>query len=108
MRTAQFQGFQDPKDAILRVKVAAICGSDMHFYRVHLKSPPGFIVGHELEGVVHEVGNEDKILRVGEEVVVPFTTACGECFYCEKKLSSRREKGFLFSQSLKLTSNVLV
>lgn len=89
---------QDPTDAILKVRYAALCGSDLHFYRGHQQVPTGFIVGHEFTGFVTELGSAVKGLNAGDEVVVPFSTACGECFFCEKKQASRCTKGLLFGR----------
>lgn len=88
----------DSRDVILKVRYAALCGSDLHFYRGHQKIPPGFIIGHEFTGVVAEVGSEVSLVQVGDEVVVPFSTACGDCFFCAKKQSSRCENGLLFGE----------
>lgn len=90
---------QEPTDVILKVRYAGLCGSDLHFYRGHQKIPTGFIIGHEFTGTVLEVGrgNMDGI-AVGDEVVVPFFTACGNCFYCERKEASRCAKGLLFGE----------
>ena len=45
----------------------------------------GDVVGHETMGEVVEVGAENKKLKVGDRVVVPFTIACGECFFCRER-----------------------
>lgn len=70
-------------DAIVQVTSTAICGSDLHLYKVlgpYLK--PGDVLGHEFMGVVTEVGPEAGDLRVGDRVVVPFNISCGHCFMC--------------------------
>lgn len=61
---------QDPRDAIIKVTVAALCGSDLHWYRGHQKIPVGFIPGHEFAGVLHELGNQVTGFNVGDSVVV--------------------------------------
>ncbi|KAE8368114.1 chaperonin 10-like protein [Aspergillus caelatus] len=86
----------DPKDAIIKVKVAGVCGSDLHFYRGHEKVQANFIPGHEFVGSVHAIGADIKKLKVGDDVVSPFTTQCGNCYYCERGQTSRCEKGLLF------------
>src|SRR3954467_1342962 len=48
----------------------------------------GDILGHEFMGEVVEVGKENKRLAVGDRVVVPFTIACGNCFFCQRQLWS--------------------
>ncbi len=84
----------DPKllnkrDAIIRVRATAICGSDLHLYDGYIPSMmKGDILGHEFMGEVVEVGPECGGLSVGDRVVVPFTIACGNCFYCKQSLWS--------------------
>lgn len=60
----------DPRDAIVKVSVAALCGSDLHWYRGHQKIPTGFIPGHEFAGVVYEIGSQVTGFNVGDAVVV--------------------------------------
>ena len=75
----------DPRDAIVKVTSAAICGSDLHLYdgfMLGMKS--GDILGHEFMGEVVEIGSEVRKLKVGDKVVVPFTIVCGECEQCKK------------------------
>ncbi len=73
---------EEPGDAILRVAVAAICGSDLHLY--HGKAPvePGATLGHEVVGVVEEVGSAVARFRPGDRVVASFAVACGACWFC--------------------------
>jgi threonine dehydrogenase-like Zn-dependent dehydrogenase len=79
----------NPRDAIVKVTLAAICGSDIHLYDGCIPTMrKGDILGHEFMGEVVEVGSEVKQLRPGERVVVPFTIACGQCFFCTRKLWS--------------------
>ena len=71
---------QEPTDAIVRVTSTAICGSDLHLYKVlapYLQ--PGDILGHEFMGIVEEVGGAVENLAVGDRVVVPFNISCGRC-----------------------------
>lgn len=79
----------DARDAIIKVTSTAICGSDLHLYNNFIPTmEPGDILGHEFMGEVVEVGGEVKNLSVGDRVVVPFTIACGDCFFCKKELWS--------------------
>lgn len=73
---------QAPRDAIVRVTRAAVCGSDLHFF--HLKAPidPGEVMGHEAVGVVEAAGEDVRELEVGDRVVVAFHAACGDCWFC--------------------------
>src|SRR5947209_4418680 len=79
----------NPHDAIIEITTSAICGSDLHFYDGYIPGmEKGDIVGHEFMGNVVEVGREVKKLQVGDRVVVPFTIACGNCFFCRRELWS--------------------
>jgi len=79
----------NPRDAIIRVTTTAICGSDLHLLDGYIPTmQTGDILGHEFMGEVVEVGKENKALKVGDRVVVPFTIACGRCFFCEQALWS--------------------
>jgi threonine dehydrogenase-like Zn-dependent dehydrogenase len=81
----------NPRDAIIRITRTCICGSDLHLYNGFMPTmEQGDIVGHEFMGEVVEVGsgvNREK-LKVGDRVVVPFTIACGNCFFCHEQLWS--------------------
>jgi threonine dehydrogenase-like Zn-dependent dehydrogenase len=79
----------NPRDAIVKVTLTAICGSDIHLYDGCIPTMhQGDILGHEFMGEVMEVGSEITHLRPGDRVVVPFTIACGACFFCTKELWS--------------------
>ncbi len=84
----------NPRDAIVRISSTCICGSDLHLYNGFIPTmEQGDIMGHEFMGEVVEVGgsvNKEK-LKVGDRVVVPFTIACGNCFFCERQLWSACE-----------------
>lgn len=80
---------QDPTDAIIRVTSTAICGSDLHLFDGFVPMmKSGDIIGHEPMGVVVETGSAVSKLKVGDRVVVPFTIACGHCWFCESTLYS--------------------
>ncbi|MCE9552210.1 MAG: glutathione-dependent formaldehyde dehydrogenase [Planctomycetes bacterium] len=79
----------NPRDAIIRVAATAICGSDLHLYGGAIPGmQAGDILGHEFMGEVMEVGSGIKELKPGQRVVVPFTIACGNCFFCSRQLWS--------------------
>ena len=78
-----------PRDAIVRVTLTAICGSDLHLYDGHVPSmQEGDILGHEFMGEVVSVGSAVENLVPGDRVVVPFAISCGRCFYCRRELFS--------------------
>ncbi|KAH0376924.1 GroES-like protein, partial [Aureobasidium melanogenum] len=87
---------QEDGDIIVKVEYTALCGSELHVFRGHQPSDTGFIMGHEFTGRVTEVGKAVTTFKEGDVVVSPFTTSCGECFYCEHGFSSRCEKCLLF------------
>ena len=84
---------EHPRDAIIKVTACAICGSDLHLFNgVMPGMKSGDIIGHETMGEVVEVGSENKSLKVGDRVVVPFTISCGECFFCKRGFFSGCER----------------
>jgi threonine dehydrogenase-like Zn-dependent dehydrogenase len=84
---------EHPRDAVIKVTACAICGSDLHLLNGVIPSmESGDVVGHETMGEVVEVGIENKKLKVGDRVVVPFTIACGECFFCKRGFYSGCER----------------
>ena len=79
----------NPRDAIIKVTTTAICGSDLHIYDGYIPTmQKGDVLGHEFMGEVVEVGKENTRLKVGDRVVVPFTIACGRCYFCKEQLWS--------------------
>ena len=79
----------NPRDAIVRITSTAICGSDLHIFGGFIPTmEKGDVLGHEFMGEVVEVGAENRALRVGDRVVVPFTIACGRCFFCKGQMWS--------------------
>ncbi|HAW31327.1 MAG TPA: glutathione-dependent formaldehyde dehydrogenase, partial [Planctomycetaceae bacterium] len=79
----------NPRDAIVKVSLTAICGSDLHLYAGRIPTmQAGDILGHEFMGEVVAIGREVTNLKVGDRVVVPFTIACGGCYFCKHDLWS--------------------
>jgi threonine dehydrogenase-like Zn-dependent dehydrogenase len=80
---------EHPNDAIVRVTMGAICGSDLHLYHGLMPDTRiGHTFGHEFIGVVHEVGSSVQNLEVGDRVMVPFNIFCGSCWFCARGLYS--------------------
>lgn len=74
----------NPKDAIVRVTLGSICTSDLHIKHGSVpRAVPGITVGHEMVGVVEQVGCEITNVKPGDRVTVNVETYCGECFFCK-------------------------
>ena len=74
----------EPTDAIVRVTLSSICTSDLHIKHGSVpRAVPGITVGHEMVGIVEEVGNEVNNVKPGDRVTVNVETYCGECYYCK-------------------------
>ncbi|MBM6916358.1 alcohol dehydrogenase catalytic domain-containing protein [Gemmiger formicilis] len=75
---------QSDRDAIVRVTLASICTSDLHIKHGSVpRAVPGITVGHEMVGIVEEVGPAVRRVRPGDRVTVNVETYCGECFFCQ-------------------------
>lgn len=73
------------RDAIVKVTLASICSSDLHIKHGSVpRAVPGITVGHEMVGVVEEVGSGVTHVKPGDRVTVNVETFCGECFFCKK------------------------
>jgi glutathione-independent formaldehyde dehydrogenase len=84
---------QNPKikqstDAILKVTSSAICGSDLHMYDGRTGVEKGKILGHEIMGVIEEVGEGVQQIKRGDRVVLPFNIACGSCHNCIRNMTN--------------------
>ena len=103
MKALTFQGIQEikyqdvpdpviqfPTDVILKNLYSAVCGSDMHVYHGRETGiDSGTVMGHEFVGEIVETGSEVKNFVVGDLVVSPFTSNCGECYFCRIGLTAR-------------------
>jgi len=89
-------GIQGPDEALVRVTVSAICGSDLHIYHVRTPVNPGAVLGHEFSGVVEEVGQHVTRVKPGDRVVACFFSYCGHCFYCRRGWFSQCEHKGVF------------
>ncbi|TFK40676.1 alcohol dehydrogenase [Crucibulum laeve] len=98
---------QNPDDAIVKVTLAALCGSDLHIYRGHGGVDKVHTCGHEFIGEVVALGSSYgrdvkgrpalySHLNIGDKVVSPFTVNCGECHVCRLGYTGRCPEGFLF------------
>jgi threonine dehydrogenase-like Zn-dependent dehydrogenase len=89
----------DPREAIVRVTRAAICGSDLWFYRGVTELTPGTQTGHEFVGVVESVGSEVHSVRAGDAVIAPFAWSDGTCEFCRAGLQTSCVHGDFFGSN---------
>ncbi len=75
----------EPTDAIVCVTLSSICTSDLHIKHGSVpRAVKGITVGHEMVGIVEEIGSDVSTVKVGDRVTVNVETYCGECFFCKK------------------------
>ena len=75
---------KDSRDAIVRVTLGSICTSDLHIKHGSVsRAVPGITGGHEMVGVVEQVGSRVTSVKPGDRVTVNVETFCGECFFCQ-------------------------
>lgn len=73
----------EPTDAIVRVTLGSICTSDLHIRHGSVpRAVPGITVGHEMVGIVEQVGTGVTAVSPGDRVTVNVETFCGECYFC--------------------------
>ena len=76
---------QHERDAIVKVTLASICSSDLHIKHGSVpRAVEGITVGHEMVGIVEEVGSAITNVKTGDRVTVNVETFCGTCFFCRK------------------------
>ncbi|KAI0697010.1 chaperonin 10-like protein [Cytidiella melzeri] len=96
-----------PDDAIVKIQLAGLCGSDLHVYRGHEGIDKEMVCGHEFIGTVVALGESFSTgiagrpqlystLHIGDTVVAPFTVCCGECHFCRIGFTSRCVHSTLF------------
>ena len=79
---------QNPQDAIVRVTMSSICTSDLHIKHGSVpRAVPGITVGHEMVGIVEQIGDEVMSVCPGDRVTVNVETFCGGCFSASMVMS---------------------
>src|ERR1700738_24709 len=108
MRATVFHGVNDirldqvprpharPGEAVIRVTLTTICGTDLHILRGEYPVKPGLIIGHEAVGVIDERGAGVNGYTVGDRVLVGAITPCGQCLSCLSGQSSQCGHGGTF------------
>jgi alcohol dehydrogenase len=71
-----------PGEAVIRVTLTTICGTDVHILKGEYPVKPGLIIGHEPVGVIHELGVGVSGYELGDRVLVGAITPCGQCLDC--------------------------
>ncbi len=89
---------REPTDAVVRVELACVCGSDLWAYRGTSKRKPGQRIGHEFVGEVVDVGSEVTSVRVGDRVIAPFVWSDGTCAYCTAGVHTSCVQGGVWGQ----------
>jgi S-(hydroxymethyl)glutathione dehydrogenase / alcohol dehydrogenase len=79
-------GALKPGDALIRVKAAGLCHTDLEVIDGALRYPMPIVLGHEAAGIVEEIGPEAKGVAVGDPVILSWNPHCGHCFYCDRDL----------------------
>lgn len=91
---------REPTDAVVRITRAAVCGSDLWFWRgINRAWEPGWRCGHEFVGVVEEVGAAVSQVRRGDAVIAPFAWADGDCEFCRAGVHTSCVRGGYFGGS---------
>jgi threonine dehydrogenase-like Zn-dependent dehydrogenase len=88
----------EPTDAIVRVVIACVCGSDLWYYRGDSEFEPGPI-GHEFIGIVEDVGADVRSLAKGNLVIAPFAFSDGTCPNCQNGITTACMNGGFFPQN---------
>ena len=76
-------------DALVRVTLTTICGTDVHILRGEYPVEPGRVIGHEPVGVIEELGEAVSGYEVGDRVLVGAVTPCGSCFFCQSQTEAQ-------------------
>lgn len=75
-----------PTDALVRIRAAGLCHTDLEAIEGSLRYPLPIVLGHEAAGVVEEIGPDVRDVRPGDHVVLSWNPHCGHCFYCDRSL----------------------
>jgi threonine dehydrogenase-like Zn-dependent dehydrogenase len=88
---------QQPTDAIVRVVLSCVCGSDLWYYRGDSPFDAGAPIGHEFVGVVEDVGAEVRSVAKGDLVIAPFAYSDGSCPHCQNGITTACVNGGFFA-----------
>lgn len=85
-----------PDEALVRVEASGVCGSDLHIYHGRVQMEAGFTLGHEYVGTVLAVGDDVTKVKEGDRVLGTYSTACGDCFFCQRHLFHKCDHARVF------------
>ena len=86
----------EPTDAVVRVTLACICGSDLWPYKSMERDETGRVMGHEAIGIVEATGADVRSIKQGDLVVMPFAFSDGTCVFCHEGLQTSCVHGGFF------------
>ncbi|MCS7235606.1 MAG: alcohol dehydrogenase catalytic domain-containing protein [Armatimonadota bacterium] len=96
------EDLRDPRpkagEVLVRVRACGVCHTDLHVMKGEVKFPVPCVLGHEISGVVEEVGADVDGLRVGDRVACAFIMPCGSCFYCVRGEEDLCERFFEYNR----------
>jgi threonine dehydrogenase-like Zn-dependent dehydrogenase len=84
---------QEPTDVVVKVELAAVCGSELGGYQGIERFEPGQRMGHEFLGTVVETGRDVHTFRRGDRVIAPLSWSCGTCLHCDRGLCTSCLRG---------------
>ena len=96
MRSYPVADHLSPGEALMRVEMAGICGTDVHLWKGELKIPIPVIMGHETVGIIEQLGAglekdwRGNPIQPGDRVTWASSIVCGECYYCRVKRQPTR------------------
>ncbi|MFC8042961.1 zinc-binding dehydrogenase [Nocardia sp. NPDC057353] len=85
-------------EVLLRVTACGVCHTDLHVLRSEVAFPTPAVLGHEVSGVVAELGPDVDGVAVGDEVVCSFIMPCGDCRHCVRGMEDLCEKFFAYNR----------
>ena len=98
----QIEELRNPRpkrgEVLVRVSACGLCHTDLHVIKGEVRFPRPAVLGHEISGVVEDVGEGVTHVKAGDRVVCPFIMPCGECHYCVQGLDNLCEKFFALNR----------
>lgn len=85
-------------EVLLRVSACGVCHTDLHVLESEVAFPTPAVLGHEVSGVVEQIGEGVRSVEVGDEVVCSFIMPCGDCRHCVRGMEDLCEKFFAYNR----------